>query len=152
MRISLNSWMESQNPTVICEKKKTKVLFLSIYMCDKIVSLSRRRIWRLLSFCIILNTILLLLLKTTNCYLKYRFVCFFSLRFTLRYNTAIEADGIFQLNWTGWQDDNNKLLQSDHKSITRDYYMVLSDDDWELPNSRIWLAEIDIGRSLDFPI
>jgi len=24
--------------------------------------------------------------------------------------------------------------------------------DWELPNSRIWLAQIDIGRGLDFPI
>ena len=54
-------------------------------------------------------------------------------------------------NWIE-QDDNNKLLQTDHKGITRDYYMALSDDDWELPNSRIWLAEIDIGSSLDFPI
>jgi len=24
--------------------------------------------------------------------------------------------------------------------------------DWELPNSQIWLAEIDIDRGLDFPI
>jgi len=24
--------------------------------------------------------------------------------------------------------------------------------DWELPNSRIWLAEIDIESGLDFPI
>ena len=34
------------------------------------------------------------------------------------------------------------------------YYMALdlSHKDWELPNSRIWLAEIDIDRGLDFPI
>ena len=32
-----------------------------------------------------------------------------------------------------------------------DYYMALSHKDWELPNSRIWLAEMDIERGLDFP-
>ena len=32
------------------------------------------------------------------------------------------------------------------------YYMALSHKEWELPNSRIWLAEMDIDRSLDFPI
>ena len=32
------------------------------------------------------------------------------------------------------------------------YYMALSDKDWELPNSWIWLAEMDIDRGLDFPI
>ena len=32
------------------------------------------------------------------------------------------------------------------------YYMALSHKDWELPNSRIWLAEMDIDRDLDFPI
>ena len=32
------------------------------------------------------------------------------------------------------------------------YDMALSHKDWELPNSRIWLAEIDIDRGLDFPI
>ena len=30
--------------------------------------------------------------------------------------------------------------------------MALSHKDWELPNSQIWLAEIDIDHSLDFPI
>ena len=30
--------------------------------------------------------------------------------------------------------------------------MALSHKDWELPNSRIWLAEMDIDRGLDFPI
>ena len=30
--------------------------------------------------------------------------------------------------------------------------MAVSHKDWELPNSRIWLAGIDIGRGLDFPI
>ena len=34
-----------------------------------------------------------------------------------------------------------QMLQSD-----------LSHKDWELPNSRIWLAEMDIDRGLDFPI
>ena len=32
------------------------------------------------------------------------------------------------------------------------YYMALSHKDWELANSRIWLAEMDIDRGLDFPI
>ena len=32
------------------------------------------------------------------------------------------------------------------------YYMALSHKDWELPNPRIWLAETDIDRGLDFPI
>ena len=32
------------------------------------------------------------------------------------------------------------------------YYMAPSHKDWELPNSRIWLAEMDIDRGLDFPI
>ena len=32
------------------------------------------------------------------------------------------------------------------------YYMALFHKDWELPNSRIWLAEMDIDRGLDFPI
>ena len=30
--------------------------------------------------------------------------------------------------------------------------MTLSHQDWELPNSQIWLAENDIDRGLDFPI
>ena len=30
--------------------------------------------------------------------------------------------------------------------------MALSDKDWELANARIWLAKMDIGRGLDFPI
>ena len=30
--------------------------------------------------------------------------------------------------------------------------MALSVNDWELPNSRIWLAENDIDRGLDFTI
>ena len=30
--------------------------------------------------------------------------------------------------------------------------MAVSHKDWELPNSRIWLAEIDIDRGLDFLI
>ena len=30
--------------------------------------------------------------------------------------------------------------------------MALSQKDWELPYSRIWLANMDIDRGLDFPI
>ena len=30
--------------------------------------------------------------------------------------------------------------------------MALSHKDWELQNSRIWLAEMNIDRGLDFPI
>jgi len=32
------------------------------------------------------------------------------------------------------------------------YYMAVSHKDWELPNPRIWLDEVDIESSLDFPI
>ena len=32
------------------------------------------------------------------------------------------------------------------------YYVAVSHKDWELPNSQIWLAEIDIESGLDFPI
>jgi len=32
------------------------------------------------------------------------------------------------------------------------YYMAVSHKDWELPNSQIWLAVIDIDHGLDFPI
>ena len=30
--------------------------------------------------------------------------------------------------------------------------MAVSHKDWKLPNSQIWLAEIDIDRGLDIPI
>ena len=33
-----------------------------------------------------------------------------------------------------------------------DEHMALSHKNWELPNSRIWLAEMDIDHGLDFPI
>ena len=32
------------------------------------------------------------------------------------------------------------------------YYMAVSYKDWELPTPRIWLAEIAVESSLDFPI
>ena len=32
------------------------------------------------------------------------------------------------------------------------YYVALFHKDWELPNSRIWLADMDIDHGLDFPI
>ena len=34
----------------------------------------------------------------------------------------------------------------------RHYLMALFHMDWKQPNSRIWLAEMDIDRGLDFPI
>ena len=37
-------------------------------------------------------------------------------------------------------------------SITYIYYMAVSHKDWELQNLWIWLAEIDIGLNVDFPI
>ena len=37
-------------------------------------------------------------------------------------------------------------------SIITFYYKALSHTAWELTNSRIWLAEMDINRGLDFPI
>ena len=36
--------------------------------------------------------------------------------------------------------------------LINNYDMDLSHKDWEWPNSRIWLAENDIDRCLDFPI
>ena len=30
--------------------------------------------------------------------------------------------------------------------------MGMSQKDWKQPNSRIWLAKIDLDRGLDFPI
>jgi len=47
---------------------------------------------------------------------------------------------------------NNNISSSSISIIISYYYMAVSHKDWELPNSRIWLAEIDIDRSLDFPI
>ena len=39
-----------------------------------------------------------------------------------------------------------------HNQFYSIYYMALSHKDWELPNSRFSLAEMDIDRGLDFPI
>ena len=55
------------------------------------------------------------------------------------------------------QASNNQLHVTSQEwhlfAISMDvYYMALSHKDWELPNSRIWLAEIDIESGLDFPI
>ena len=38
------------------------------------------------------------------------------------------------------------------RSFIATYYMAPSHKDWELPISRIGLAELDIDRGLDFPI
>ena len=52
----------------------------------------------------------------------------------------------------GWQGQNTNLLLTEREGRTEDYYMALSHKDWELPNSRIGLPEMDIDRGLDFPI
>ena len=45
------------------------------------------------------------------------------------------------------------ILPSYHRQYCYgNYYMALSHKDWELPNSWIWLAEMDTERGLDFPI
>ena len=46
---------------------------------------------------------------------------------------------------------NSQNLVSDNLWYSY-YYMAVSHKDWELPNSRIWLAEIDIESGLAFPI
>ena len=46
----------------------------------------------------------------------------------------------------------NNETDLESKSIICNYYIALSHKDWELPNARIWLAEMDIDRGLDFPI
>ena len=57
----------------------------------------------------------------------------------------VDLNYIFECDWLIKLSDN-KL------SNNKLYYMALSHKDWELPNSRIWLAELDIDRGLDFPI
>ena len=56
--------------------------------------------------------------------------------------------------WTkGFEDmtiEKGRLKLQDYDNTI--YHMPLFHKDWELPNSRIWLAEIDIDRCLDFPI
>ena len=47
-------------------------------------------------------------------------------------------------------DLQNSSYPTQPHSIIANYYMALSHKDWELP--RIWLAEMDIDRGLDFPI
>ena len=44
---------------------------------------------------------------------------------------------------------SNKLSRDIARNIV--YYMVVSHKGWELPNSQIWLAKIDIDSGLDFP-
>ena len=50
-----------------------------------------------------------------------------------------------------WNDKNLKSAFLSN-SISYYYYMAVSYKHWELPNSRIWLAEMDIDPGLDFPI
>ena len=42
-------------------------------------------------------------------------------------------------------------VELSYQSLNSIYSMALSHKDWEIPNSGIWLAEMDIDRSLDFP-
>ena len=45
---------------------------------------------------------------------------------------------------------NSLCLSAD--DVLKNIIIWLSHKDWELPNSRIWLAEMDIDRGLDFLI
>jgi len=47
---------------------------------------------------------------------------------------------------------NSSWVSKDDQDSILCYYMAQSHKDWELPNSRIWLAEIDIDSGIDFPI
>ena len=47
---------------------------------------------------------------------------------------------------------SNRVYECLQKRNISYYYMAVSHKDWELPNSGICLAEIDIDRGLDFPI
>ena len=47
---------------------------------------------------------------------------------------------------------SQKLKEAGKSIITLYYYMGMSQKDWKQPNSRIWLAKIDLDRGLDFPI
>ena len=60
--------------------------------------------------------------------------------------TAVQIWQALELALNFW-----KLNGTVNSSISI-YYMALSHKDWELPNSRIWLVEMDIDRGLDFPI
>ena len=50
------------------------------------------------------------------------------------------------------QSCSARMIWDSNKVIIYYYYMALSHKDWELKNSRIWLAKMDIDRGLDFPI
>ena len=56
----------------------------------------------------------------------------------------------FDLHWNEvkviWESERTWLLLQTFTGI------AVSHKDWELPNSRIWLAVIDIGRGQGFPI
>ena len=58
----------------------------------------------------------------------------------------------FWLLWFLVWPYNKHLINRASSVCMGDYYMALSHKDWELPNSRIWLAKTDIDRGLDFPI
>ena len=57
-------------------------------------------------------------------------------------NEVAEIWGIVVGDWARARNWHNIVI----------YYIALSHKDWELPNARIWLAEMDIDRGLDFPI
>ena len=45
----------------------------------------------------------------------------------------------------------NKWINSNNNN-DKFYYMAVSQKDWKQTNSRMWLAKVDLDRSLDFPI
>ena len=54
-----------------------------------------------------------------------------------------KAEGVHLWNGTFWM--SYKLMNK-----TYYYYMAVSHKDWELLNSQIWLANIDINPDIDF--
>ena len=69
--------------------------------------------------------------------------------------TQPKYDAVWELNpgHTGGGQELSSLQQPcSLASNNYYYYMALSHEDWELQNSRIRLAKIDIDRGLDIPI
>ena len=87
-------------------------------------------------------------MRVTRIELKYAAFNWFRRRILHAFNLAIRFDACKMRRL-------NQALSSltrKVKFIISNYYMALSHKDWELPNSRIWLAKTDIDRGLDFPI
>lgn len=63
--------------------------------------------------------------------------------YLFQWRNKIDYTLLFDLVWLGLIGDFDLFLN---------YYMARSRKDWELRNSRIWLAKVDIDCGQDFPI